>query len=161
MSFEDIRRRNIGLMFVAVSLSLCASLPAFGGVIDGVQTVQGLKVYLGSVPAAIVRAHSSGHAEAQMHGGVPAPGQHAVHLVVAVFDAATGARLTKIKVVADIFEVGGKRWSIMLRPMTIEGALTFGGYAAFGLADDYRINVRVTRTSPSQLTVAKFTYAHD
>jgi hypothetical protein len=161
MDFASVRRRSIGFLLVVTSLSLCASPPALADVIDGVKTVQGLKIYLGAVPAAIVRAHSSGHAEVQMHGGVPALGQHAVHLVVAVFDAATGARITRANVAADIIEDGGKRWSIMLKPMTIEGALTFGGYAALPRAADYQIHVRVTRARPSQPAVAQFTYAHD
>jgi hypothetical protein len=161
MGFGSIRYRAIGLLIVATSLSLCASTPVLAGVVDGVQTVQGLKIYLGAVPAAVVRAHSSGHAEAQMHGGVPARGQHAIHLVVAVFDDATGARITKANVSADIIEDGGKRWSITLKPMTIAGALTYGGYGAFADAEDYRINVRVTRVRPSQPVVAQFTYAHD
>ena len=58
---------------------------------DNYKTASGLAVYLGVLPAAMIQGHPRGHPEATMHGGVPS-GRHSYHIVVAVFDATTGAR---------------------------------------------------------------------
>ncbi len=145
------------------------------GVVDGVQTADGLTIYLGVVPAAVVRGHPADHPEAQMHGGTRR-GQHIMHVVAAAFDKSSGARITKANVVAHITEPGGIQRSVRLQPMTVDGALTFGGYVTFARGIDYRIGIRVERPShmqPSQpmqkphqmhriapVTV-HFTYTHD
>ncbi|MCW3837306.1 hypothetical protein ACFQ1E_13985 [Sphingomonas canadensis] len=144
--------------------------PASAGVVDGVRTVGDITVYLGAVPASIVRGHVADHPEARMHGGVPGPGSHAVHLVVAVFQTAGGRRVTDAAVVARISEDRGASWTIPLAPMTINGALTYGGYANLRGVNDYHIDIVVTRPQKTQepyrarranpLT-ARFTYSHD
>lgn len=145
------------------------------GVVDGVQTADGLMIYLGVVPAAVVRGHPTGHPEAQMHGG-PGRSPHNMHVVAAVFDKSSGARITKANVVAHILEPGGMQRSVRLQPMTVDGALTFGGYVTFARGIDYRIGIRVERPphmQPSQpmqnphrmhriaSVTAHFTYTHD
>ncbi|WP_447954078.1 hypothetical protein [Sphingopyxis chilensis] len=151
--------------------------PATGnaGVVDGVQTADGLTIYLGVVPAALVRGHPPDHPEAQMHGGAPGS-SHSMHIVAAVFDRGSGARITKANVVAHILEPGGIQRSVRLQPMTVAGALTFGGYTTFARGIDYRIGIRVDRPPhmpPSQQAhvphamhrvasvTAHFTYTHD
>lgn len=154
----------------AASLIVLLATPASAGVVDGVRTVGDITAYLGAMPAAIVRGHSSDHPEARMHGGVPAPGGHAVHLVVAIFRTAGGQRVSDATVVARITEDRGKAWTVPLAPMTINGALTYGGYASLRSLNDYRIDVVVTRPlqapQPYQARrinplIARFTYAHD
>lgn len=67
------------------------------------ETAGGLTVYLGVVPAEIVKGeHPSGP---QVHGGVPR-GAHEYHVVVAVFDAASNARVTDAMVTAKVSAVG-------------------------------------------------------
>ena len=99
-----------------------------------------------------------------------------MHIVAAVFDSSSGARITRANVVAHIFEPGGiQRW-VRLQPMTVAGALTFGGYTTFARRIDYRIGIRADRPPhmqpPQQMHIphtmhrvasvtAHFSYIHD
>ncbi len=166
----EFDRRSGGWRAAAASLVVLLAAPASAGVVDGVHTVGDITVYLGAMPAAIVRGHSPDHPEASMHGGVPAPGAHAVHLVVAVFRTFGGQRVTDATVTARIFEARGKTWTVPLAPMTINGALTYGGYASLRSVNDYRIDIVVARPQPAAQPyqvrrpnplIAYFTYAHD
>lgn len=164
-------------VLAAIGLAGFLITPVAGhaGVVDGVQTADGLTIYLGVVPAAVVRGHPTDHPEAQMHGGAPR-GSHNMHVVAAVFDRASGARITKATVTAHILEPGGIQRSIRLRPMTVAGALTFGGYTTFACGIDYRIGIRIDRPphmQPQQQVhiphtmhrtasvTAHFNYTHD
>lgn len=53
--------------------------------------VDDLAVYLGVLPAAIVRGHPKAHPETSMHDGAPGGAYHQYHVVVALFDARSGA----------------------------------------------------------------------
>lgn len=170
-----VLRAHRRLASIALIGLLFAPAVSNAGVVDGVQTADGLTIYLGVVPAAVVRGHPTGHPEAQMHGGAPRS-SHSMHIVAAVFDKASGARITKATVTAHILEPGGIQRSVRLRPMTVDGALTFGGYTSFARGIDYRIGIRVDRPphmQPERQTLlphrmhrvasvtAHFTYTHD
>src|SRR4051794_23124619 len=67
----------------------------------------GLAVYIGLVPAEIVRGHPADYPERTMHGGPrPHGGEHEYHLVAAVFDAATADRVSDARVSARIAGLG-------------------------------------------------------
>lgn len=159
-----------GLQVAAAVLALLAA-PAYAGVIDGVHKTGDLTIYLGAVPAAVTRGHDPAHTEERMHGGAAAQSPHAVHLTVALFNTRTGRRITNAAVIARISEGrNGKPATVRLTPMTINGALTFGGYAEIRSAADQQIDVVVTRPRPPQPShppqppnplTARFTYVHD
>ena len=147
-----------------VAASLAFTAPAGAGIVDGVKTVDGLTVYLGVVPAAVTRAHPPQHTERTMHGGVSKPSIHDVHLLVAVFNSASGVRLRNIKVTARIHATGRNLGTVSLKPMTVNGALTYGGYAKLGWDEDVMILVdirRPGRTPRTSTVTAQFQYAHD
>lgn len=154
-----------GAVLAALAIALAPALqPASAGVVDGVQNVDDLTVYLGVVPAAVTRRHAPRHAERTMHGGAERPGLHDVHLMVAVFNRPTGQRVTNAVVTARLHGTGSNRSAVPLRPMTINGALTYGGYASLGLDEELMISVDVTRPgrSPGTRTkTAQFRYVHD
>lgn len=161
---RSIPSRTIGLAVAWAALSASIASPAGAGVIDGVQTVDGLNVYLGVVPAAVTRRHAPQHEERTMHGGVARPGLHDVHLLVALFDRATGERLRNVTVAARIHGMGNNSWTVPLAPMTINGALTYGGYTSLGAEEDVRISVDIVRAGRSQRSrteTAQFRYVHD
>lgn len=152
--------------------ALVAAVPADAGVIDGVKDVDGITVYLGVVPAAVMRSHAPLHTERTMHGGAARRGLHDVHLMVAVFNRSTGERLENLSVTARIRGTGGsqrhgvrrKPWTIPLAPMIVNGALTYGGYTSLGVEQDVRISVDIRRPDRSPQTsvvTAQFEYAHD
>ena len=147
---------------LAVPLALAS--PASAGVVDGVKTVDGLTVYLGLVPAAMTRAHPPQHAETTMHGGIARPSVHDVHLLVAVFNKATGERLNNVIVTARIHGTNLNRWTVPLTPMTVNGVLTYGGYTSLGVEQDVMISVEIKRPRERRhlrIVTADFDYAHD
>ena len=153
---------------IALAALLVAPIPphqaASAGVVNGVQTVDDLTIYLGVVPAAVTRGHAPQHPERSMHGGVARPGLHDVHLLVAVFSRPTGERVTNAAVTARLHGTGNNRWTVPLKPMTVNGELTYGGYTSIGLEDDVMISVdikRASRTARTSTVTAQFEYTHD
>lgn len=117
----------------------------------------GLTVYLGIVPAEIVKGPGAYSTERRMHGGSPR-GPHQRHLVVAVFDSASNARIEDATVIAKVSGLGLSGPETTLEPMKIADTITYGGY--FDLtADLYTIRVTVKRPS-AQPVVLDFKYDH-
>jgi hypothetical protein len=142
---------------------MAAHEPAGAGVVDGSQTVDSTVVFLGVVPAAVTRNHPADHVERTMHGGVPGTGVHTFHLVTAVFERGTGRRITNATVTARLPGGRGRVWSVPLKPMTINGMTTYGGYTAIGTGLDGYIYVDVVRpiAGRHRRVTARFRYEHD
>lgn len=143
---------------------LAFAQPANAGVVNGVQTIDGLTVYLGVVPAAVTRAHAPQHPERTMHGGISRPGINDVHLLVAVFNSASGQRVRNVTATARIRGTKRNRWTVRLTPMTINGADTYGGYTSLGREKDIIISVDIARpgrTPHTTTTTAQFEYVQD
>lgn len=160
-----LRLTVLGLL-IGMGVATFAAVPpaAHAGVVDGVKTVGAFTVYLGAVPAAVVRGHPPAHAEAKMHGGAPPPALHAIHLVVAVFDKNSGRRVTDATVTARIRDHGRQPLAVPLGPMMIGGVTTFGGYTTLAEDTEYQISVDVLRrqrTKRQHPVTAQFTYRHD
>lgn len=127
---------------------------------DGYQAAGGLAVYLGVVPASVVRGHPLGHTEGTMHGGAD-PGSHEQHLVVAVFDAVTGARIENAQVAASIEGLGHVgRQRVELEPMAIAGTITYGGFIKLPGNDQYQIQVDITVPGRSGSVTLEFASEH-
>ena len=104
----------------------------------GVRQTSGAVVFeYGWVPAVRVADHPAPHAESTMHGG--ARGQSGSHIVVALFDKASGARISDATVEVRITPFGGAAVTKTLEPMTIEGLPSYGGYVSVVRAGIYRI----------------------
>lgn len=110
---------------------------------DGYRQADGLSVYLGLMPAAVVRGHPAAHSESTMHGGA-STARHQQHIVVAVFDAQTGARIENASVSATIGGLGhvGQK-AVQLDPMKIENTVTYGGFITLPGNDRYAIAVAI------------------
>jgi len=120
------------------------------------QTVGGVTAYLGIVPAAIIRAHPALHVDPGAHGGAPA-GRHDYHVLVALFDAKTGARIEDAKVTAQVSEVGLAGARRTLEPMKIADTVTYGNYFQVPSKGSYRIGVEVEH----QQAVHRFSFSYD
>lgn len=120
------------------------------------QIVDGVAVYIGMVPAELVRGHPPAHPESMMHGGVPV-GEN--HLTIAVFDDKSGRRITDAKLTARITD---ERSPVMEKPlelMTIGGSVTYGNYFYMPGVGPYRIELRIRLPDrPGELR-AIFTWA--
>jgi hypothetical protein len=120
------------------------------------QVVDGVEVYFGIVPAQLVRGHPPEHPEGEMHGGVPV-GEN--HILVALFERASGQRITDAEVTAAVSGKGMKRLNKRLEPMTVAGALTYGNYFAMPGTGPYRIEVEIRRPGVARALRASFTWA--
>jgi hypothetical protein len=142
------------LAAVVAAWSASAALGA-----DYYKGVGGYAIYVGVLPAQVVRGHLPEHPEGKMHGGAPA-GRAQYHLVVAVFDAATGARIDDAQVTARVGELGLAQVEKRLEPMPIAGAMSYGNYFPMAAPGPYRIDVRVVRPGAGKTVEAAFTYSH-
>jgi hypothetical protein len=100
-------RLLILMLLLAVAFSGSAAVAASSMPMEdpGYKTSGGLTAYIGMMPAEIVKGHPLGHPEQTMHGGAP-QGHHEYHLVVAIFDAAGGARISNATVTARFSGLG-------------------------------------------------------
>jgi len=123
------------------------------------QVVDGVAIYLGVMSAQIVQGHAREHEESKMHGGTPA-GPYRNHLVVALFDDASGRRIEDAQVTAAVSELGmGLGWK-PLEPMRIADTLTYGNYFSMPGTGTYRIQLRIRRPGLAQPIEAAFTHGH-
>jgi hypothetical protein len=124
------------------------------------KVVHGVAIYLGVFPAEMILGHPKPHTEAEMHGGVPA-GQHQQHVVVALFDNATGKRISGAKVRAQVHEINSAGTQKKLEPMLIAGTVSYGNYFNMPVTNNpYRIQVRIELPGVADVIEAQFDYQH-
>jgi hypothetical protein len=130
---------NIRRITTALALAASIAAPVHA---ENSQTVNGHTVYLGIVPAEFVKGHEPAHPEREMHGGAPyRRGQY--HVMIVIFETATGKRVTDARLVARVSELGLAPMQKKLEPMEISGAMSFGNYFAMGGAGPYRIKLAI------------------
>ncbi|HLF10368.1 MAG TPA: hypothetical protein VJA26_04075 [Gammaproteobacteria bacterium] len=136
------------------------AVPLVAGAADnsGYKTAGGLAVYLGVLPAAMIQGHQN-HPEEAMHGGVPR-GRHAFHVMAAVFEAASGARIEDAKVSARVTPLGLGGVTSALEPMEIAGTVTYGNYFTMSGDGPYRIELSITPAGASRPVMLGFSYEH-
>lgn len=146
----------------ASALSLAAT-PISAGLNKGSATVDSATVFLGVVPADQAQGFASeGSAEMQM-AAAHANAAGSIHLVVALFDHGTGKRITDARVKARFLGERGRRWSVALEPMTMNGAMTYGAYSTLGGNRKTSIFIDVARplAGRTQTMTARFEYTED
>jgi len=145
--------RRAALLSIAGLASLMTSVPA-GAAQDSMHvTVSGIEVYYGFLPAAMVHGHP------QDHGGKPTD-PSAWHLVVALFDSATGTRIADAQVSARVGPLGGAEETKVLEPMQVAGTVTFGQYFAMPGGGPYRISLTIKRSGAKAPIVVRIEHRH-
>lgn len=163
----DMRRssesKRAFLAAVAGALLVAQPADAPAAVRNGQQAVDSTIVYLGIVPAALTRNHPGDVRGTLMHGGAPGRSVHNVHVMVALFDRTTGARITNATVAARFLGERGRKWSVRLAPMTVNGALTYGGYTNLGTNEEASVSIDIRRlfAGKPRTVTARFDYEHD
>lgn len=148
---------NLGARFMgAAAAALLGFAAVAAGPADYRQVVSGVAIYFGMMPAQLVRGHPPEHPESGMHGGVPA-GEN--HLVVALFDDKTGARIIDAQVSATITGPDNFKAEKKLEPMVIAGTTTFGNYFYMPGPGPYRIALRMRAPGIGHEIQAAFTWA--
>lgn len=140
-----------------IALGALAPSPAAADTHSGYVVQDGLVIYYAVIPAAQLRLYPKQSPEGRMHGGVP-EGRDMHHLMVALFDAETLARVEDARVVATVAEAGlaGKRRR--LEPFVANGALTYCNYVKMARRTDYRIRIAVRRPDSEDPTPLAFAF---
>lgn len=144
-------------------LGVCALLLAFlplslHAADDGQhKVVDGLSVYVGVLPAEMLLGHPRGHHEREMHGGVPA-GANRYHVVVALFDAASGKRVTDAKVKVGGASIGMAASRQKADPMLINNVTTYGAYITLPGPGPYKIQIDIQRPGTDKPIEVEFDY---
>ena len=125
------------------------------------QTVDGMTIELGVLPAELIQGQLTTPGGAQaLHGGT-APDSSSHHIVVALFDAKTGARISDARIRAG---VGNRSYNHEpdkpLEPMEINGAMTYGSFFPMSGMGLWRINLLFQRAGVPQAVEANFAYEH-
>ena len=108
----------------------------------------------GLMPAAVVARHAKDHPERKMHGGAPSPSS--THLVVALFDRQSGARIADAEVEATLTLLGGASVRKRLEPMTIADQPSYGEFFSLGVPGLYRIRFEARRPGAPGVAYAEF-----
>ena len=121
--------------------------------------IGGMEMFHGVIPAEIILGHPQGHAERQMHGGVPkGAGQH--HLLVSLFDSKSGQRIANAAVIAKVTEIGLGSQEKPLELMPFGGAITYGNYFRMSSPGPYRVDIEIRRPGLSVPVKTTFEYRH-
>ena len=123
------------------------------------RAVGDLAIYLGVLPAELVRGHERVESEPKGHPRVQRR-PHSYHVVVAIFDAKTGARVENAEVVASIAPTGLAGQRHQLRPMNISNSVTYGAYVDLPGEDRYAIKLDIRTPNRPAPVKADFAYEH-
>ena len=151
-------RTALHIAFLAAILGGVTALRAQPTSFD-TATAGGLTAYLGVMPAEIVKGHPSSHPEGAMHDGAP-KGVHEYHVVIAIFDSVSGARVSDAAVTAKVSGLALSGPEKALEPMAIANTITYGGFFEFPGADLYTVRVTVRRLGSQAPVVLEFKYDH-
>lgn len=132
--------------------------PGGAAAADGLQkTIGGYSIHVGVVSAGIM-AFRDDHGELRMHGGVPA-GLDQHHVLVSLFDAASGARVADAEITARVYgprEPEEKR----LQHVPLGGEIAYGNFFRMRQGERYRIELMVRRAGSAEVVTAGFDYRH-
>ncbi|MFX1677407.1 hypothetical protein PWR63_35140 [Paraburkholderia sp. A2WS-5] len=122
-------------------------------------TKSGLTVHFGVVPAdkaMVVERGASAPEDTQTHGG------SSYHLVVALFDKSTGARIDDATVTAKVTSPAHKSRAQpqvkLLQALRINDTVTYGNYFEMPWQGRYRIDLSVTRKGNAEPTHIRLAY---
>lgn len=123
------------------------------------KTAGGVTAYLGVVPAEIVKGPGPHSPDRPMHGRIPR-GPHEYHVVAALFDASSGARITDAAVTAQVSGLALSGTSKKLEPMQIADTTTYGAFFNLPGRDLYTVKLTVQRPGGAPPVVMRFQHDH-
>jgi len=144
---------------VLISMAIVNPLAIASDVSDSFQVVDGVAIYLGVSPAQILQGYTREKPESRMHKGVPSQA-HRDHVIVALFDDATGQRIEDAKVTGNVMELGLGSEQKELESMTIADTVTYGNYFRMPGNDTYHIKLWIRLPDRSEVVEARFTHDH-
>lgn len=154
MSARFLRYSTAG---VCALLLVLTSLAAHAVENNQRKIVDGLSIYVGVLPAEMLLGHPKEHHEREMHGGVPA-GSSRYHVVVAVFDAASGKRITQAQVKIGGASSGMAATRKKAEPMLVNNLVTYGNYVTLPGQGPYKIVVEIRHPVSAKPVEVEFDY---
>ena len=127
---------------------------AAGG--EDYKVVEGMTVYLGVVPASVIREHAKDY-PADVSGAVPS-GAEQRYVTIALFDANNGQRITDAVVTARVAGATQASAEKSLKPVTVAGAMTYGDYFPMAGGGTYKVTVHIHRPGLPNVVQAEFQY---
>lgn len=119
----------------------------------------GLAVYLGVLPAEVLRGPASPDHVGKMHGGLPrGSGSH--HVVISIFDERGQRRVDGATVEASVGSLGMGETRRVLEPMKIGDTTTYGNYFPMPAPGPFVVRVTIRRPGQDRPTQVQFNYAH-
>ena len=159
-SSRMLRRYFYAVLVCAVVAISGIGITAYASQDESYKTNAGVSAYLGVVPAELVKGLESRSSEKLVHGGGPRRGRHEYHVVVAIFDAASGARISDATVTAKVSGLGLSGSKKTLETMKIADTITYGGFFYLPGADRYTISLSLQRPGLPKPVTMDFNYAH-
>lgn len=120
-----------------------------------------MTIYLDVMPAELAKGHPLDPRDpGALHGGAPRhSGSH--HVVVAFFDAKTGARIGDARIHAGVGDRSpNQEPDTWLEPMQINGTLTYGKFFRMQGRGEWRSHLEIFRTGVVRPLEADFGYEH-
>lgn len=141
--------------------SLMGMLPAVSvaGQLVQQQRPEGVLVYVGIKPAAVIKQHPKVYPELHVQGAVP-NGRNQYYVSVALFDKSSGEPISNAAVNARVSPLALAGPKKKLRPVYIAGTVTYGNYFDLAGAGSYIIKVEIRQLEKPDLVQAKFEYKH-
>lgn len=148
-----------------LAIVIAAGAVAFSGVAwaaratDYEKRADGLAVYMGVLPAEVLRGRAETNHVTTMHDGSPeASGSH--HVVISIFDERTQRQIADATVEASVgsrVRAGTRR---VLEPMKIRDTMTYGNFFPLPGPGPFVVRVEIRRPGQDQPTRVQFNYAH-
>ncbi len=145
---------------VLISVAIFNPVATAMDVPENFQVVDGVAVYLGVMPAEVIEGYHKAGPESKMHKKAKLKMEHRDHVVVALFDNATGKRIENAKVKGSVMEFGLGSKKKKLERMKIAGTITYGNYFDMPDKNVYHINIEIRRPGVKGVIEAKFTHKH-
>jgi cytochrome c5 len=118
--------------------------------------VDGMTVYLGVVPASVIRAHPNDYPP-NISGATPS-GAEQRYVTIALFDAKNGQRITDAAVTARVAAATEASAEKTLQAVSVAGSLTYGGYFPMAGGSAHKVTVHIHRPGSPSVAQAEFQY---
>lgn len=118
------------------------------------KTVGGVVIYLGMVPAAVLRQDSNNYPAHEVRK-IPS-GKHVHHVMLALFDRPGGERITDAVITARVAPLALGGPSKPLDPMMVAGVLTYCNYFRVSPLDTTVIQVEIRRPDAARPIRVRF-----
>ncbi len=141
-----------GALFVCALIVFSSATSA--GHLGRTQTVNGLEVYLGVVSAEALRQRPDRypyHEQAKLPSG-----KDMYHVMLALFDKTSGARITDAVVEARVAPLALAGPTRALEPTLVAGALTYCNYFKISPSDTTVIQAEIRRPGVARVVRARF-----